>query len=206
MKKVNWALIRARLKEAILVLPHFFRNPVQGMRQIPDWDWPTILILQGLFAAACAVVSHLIQREFVRMIIGLVIAPVANYVLLSIVAGFFFYTLMFLFQREVPFRQIYTHVLFAAIPTMLVSVVAGLLPPLMVFGAGASLMLLYVSFVENFHVDRLKAKKIFWGLMAVYALFWAVQVVRTTSRHEKMRIKATPESLDILENELKLGE
>jgi hypothetical protein len=206
MKNVNWALHRARLKEAILVLPHFFRNPVQGMRQLPDWDWATILILQGVFAASGAIISHLLERELRRMFIGLLIAPIANYILLAILAGVFFYALMFLFEREVPFRQIYTHVLFAAIPSMIVSVVADLLPPLMILGAAASLMLLYVSFVENFHVDRLKAKKIFWGLMAIYALFWVIQVAQTTSRHEKLRIRATPESLDILENELKLGE
>jgi hypothetical protein len=203
MKNVNWAHIRARLKEAVLVLPHFFRNPVQGMRTLPDWDWPTILILQGTFAAACAAVSHLIEREFMRIIVSLVIAPIANYVLLTVVTGFFFYALMFFFQREVPFRQLYTHILFAAIPTMIVTIVAGLLPPLMILGVGASLMLLFVSFVENFHVDRQKAKKLFWVLMGAYAVFWAVQLARTTSRQEKMRVRATPESLDILEQELK---
>jgi hypothetical protein len=206
MMNINWPSIRAKLREAILILPHFFKNPVQGMRTLPDWDWPTILILQGAFSAACALLANLVERDIFGMITGLVIAPVANYLMVSIGAGLFFYTFMFFFQREVPYRQIYVHLIFAAIPVQVVMIVAGYMPPILLLGAAAMMMLLYVGFTENFHLDRPKLKKLLLGLICLYALFWAVQIVRITSKQKGMRLKATPETLDILEKEFNSDE
>lgn len=203
MNDINWDLIRSRLKEAVFALPHFFRNPVQGMRQLPDWDWATILILQGLFAAACAALGNLIEHKILRMFMGLFIAPIANYLVLAIIAGFFFYTLMFFFQREAPFKQVYTHILFASIPSMLVIMISGLIPQLTIFGIAASLYLLHVSFADHFQLERKKVKYFFIALMGICTFFWLIQVVKLTSRQEDLRHKATPESLDILENDFK---
>lgn len=206
MKTVNWDLVRARLKEAIFVLPHFLRNPVQGMRQLPDWDWLTIFILQGLFAAACALLANLIEGDWRGLITGPILMPLMNYILLGIFAGFFFYAGMFFFDRQVPYRQVYTHVLFASIPSMVVSIVMAFVPPLLIAGVGSSLLLMFVSLTDHFHFDRIKVKKMLWVIFAVYLIFTVSQIVRMTSRHESLRTKATPESLDILEKELRMEE
>ncbi len=202
MKNIDWVLIRSRLLEAVLVLPNFMRNPVQTMRQLPDWDWPTILILQGALAASCAFLSNLIEKDWTGMITGPILMPIFNYLMLTISSGFFFYTFMFLFKRDIPFRQIYIHVLFASIPSTIVSMIAGFVPPIVLIGASASLMLLYVSCVDQFGLDRDKVKKLLLTLLVIYTVFWALQVARISSRKEHLRQKATPESLDILENEM----
>lgn len=203
MNDVNWDLIRARLKEAVFALPHFFRNPILGMRQLPDWDWATILILQGLFAATCAALGNLIVHQIGRMFLSLFVAPISNYLVLAIIAAFFFYALMFYFERETPFRQVYTHILFASIPAMLTIMISGLVPQLTIFGIAASLYLLHVSFADHFQLERKKVKNFFIALMAICTLFWLLQVVKINSRQEDLRHKATPESLDILENDFK---
>ncbi len=198
----NWPILRAKLKEAIFVLPQFFKNPVQGMRNLPSWDWPTVLVLQGAFAAVCSTLSNILERDIIGVFIGLLIAPLANYLLLAIGTGFFFYTFMFFFKREVPYRQIYLHMLFASIPAQIALIIANLIPPVFLIGAAAMLMLLYVSFVDVFYMDRAKAKRLLIGLMVIYAVFWATQLIRSSAKHERMRLKATPESLDILQKEL----
>ncbi len=202
MKNINWTLIRAKLKEALLVLPHFFKNPVQGMRTLPDWDWPTMLILQGAFAASCAIVGNIIDRNIVALITGIVIAPLANIVATGIGAGFFYYTFKFFFQREIPFRQLYQTLIFASIPVLIVGIVSQLIPPIVLLGCAAFMLLLFVGFVDNFNLERKKVRNLLIGLAVLYALSLAFQILRTTSRHEHMRMKATPESLDILEKEL----
>ncbi len=206
MMSINWPIIRAKLKEAVLVLPHFFKNPVQGMRMLPEWDWPTMLILQGAFAAACAVIANLVERNFLGMITGIVIAPIVNYLFVAIGAGFFFYVFMFYFKREIPYRQVYLHVLFAALPIQIVTVVAAFLPPIFLIGAAATLFLLFVAFVEVFQMDRRKVRNLLGAMMIIYTVFWAAQLVRTSSKHQSLRMKATPESLDILEKELGFGD
>lgn len=206
MRKINWVQLRAKLKEAILALPHFFKNPVQGMRTLPDWDWSTMLLLQTSFSAACAVLGNLLERDLLGVFTGLVLAPIAAVVVTAVGTGFFYYTFLFFFKREVPFRQIYLHVLFAAIPLQITSVVTPLIPPMILIGVASSLFLLFIGFVENFSIERQKAQKLLIAIGVIYTLFWGFQLFNSTSKHERMRLKATPESLDILEKELKFDD
>ncbi len=203
MTNFDWPLLRARLKEGILVLPHFFKNPVQGMRLLPDWDWPTMLVLQGAFAAACAVIGNLLERDILGVFVSLVLAPLASLVVIAVGSGFFYYTFLFIFKREIPFRQIWLHQIFAAIPVLLTAVAATIIPPVILIGVAAAMYLLFIGFTENFHLERIKVKKLVIGLGAIYALFWATQFVSYSNKHDHLRLKATPESLDILEKELK---
>ncbi len=200
--KIDWADIKARLREAVLILPNFFKNPVQGMRNLPHWDWPTMLILQGILAAVTTVLAQVIGRDYIGAVVGIVIAPITSYLILFIGSGFFYYLFMFFFQREIPYRQIYTHLLFASVPAALVSILTSFVPPVILLGLIATCLLLYVGFVDNFHLDRRKVRNVLIGLMIGYIVFWIFQIIRMTSRHDSMRLKATPESLDILEKEL----
>ena len=172
------------------------------MRTLPAWDWPTILILQAAFAAGCAVLANAVARNWLGMFTAIVIGPVTQLLVISICAGFFYYTFMFFFSREVPYRQVYLTLIFAAIPAVIVSILTPIFLAAPLVGGAASLGLLYVGFVDNFYLDRTKIRKLLFGLMLVYIVCWAYQMIGTTNRHERMREKATPESLDILEKEL----
>ncbi len=202
MRDINWPSIKAKLREAILVLPHFFRNPVEGMRTLPDWEWPETLILQAIFAAGVAFISNLLDRDILGAITGLIIAPISFIALTAVGSGVFFYLFKFYFHREVEFRMLYIHMLFAAIPTMLVSIVAFMLPPVLLIGAFATALLLYVGFVSNFQLPQRKLRNVLISFFAAYAIFWAFTLIGNNNRHKSMRMKATPESLDILEKEL----
>ncbi len=204
MKQINWNLLRAKLKEGILVLPHFAKNPVQAMRTLPDWDWPTMLILQAALAAMCAVVGNLLERDLFGMVTGLILAPIASVVVLAVGSGFFYYTFLFFFKREIPFRQIYLHLIFASVPVKIVSMAVPIIPPVILIGVAAAMYLLFIGFTDNFHLERAKIKKLLIGLGVIYGLFWATQFISYAKKYERMRLKATPESIEILENELKL--
>lgn len=202
MNTINWTLIRARLKEAILVLPHFFRNPVQGMRTLPAWDWPTILILQSAFAAICTMLAQAVARSIFGVITGLIVGPIVQLSIVAIGAGFFYYVFFFWFRREIPYRQIYITLVFAAIPAMIVNILHPLLAPAPILGVIASMALLFVGFVDNFYLDRVKIRNLLAALTIIYAACWAVQMVGTTKATKRQHMRATPESLDILEKEL----
>lgn len=183
-------------------LPHFFKNPVEGMRTLPHWDWPTTLIIQGVFAAACSMLSNLLARDVIGVLASIVIAPLAAFLTCGIGSGFFYYVFIYFFKKEIPYRQIYLHLVFASFAVWLVNIVAPIIPPVSLIGAAAACMLLYVGFIENFQLPRERVRGLLVALMIGYALVWTFQLVRMTSRHETMRLKATPESLDILEKEL----
>lgn len=202
MVKISWGQIKQKLREDILALPHFFKNPVQGMRALPHWEWPTILLLQTALAASCSILANLIERDFFGVIIGLFLAPLTNILMVAIGAGFFYYVFMFLFHRTAAFRQIYIHVLFASIPMVLLSTVAFYLPPLVLLGSVATLLLLFVGFVDAFQIPMKPLRNLLMGLMAIHVIYWGISQVHTVKKHKALHEKATPESLDILEKEL----
>jgi hypothetical protein len=198
----NWVEIKAKLREDVLTLPHFLRNPVQGMRNLPNWDWPTLLILPPAFALACGMLKNLIDRDLIGFFLDIVVSPVASVVVTGLIAAWFFYGFKFVFHLEVPFRSIYTHVVFAAIPTQLTNIGTKYLPPVNVLGLAASIYLLHTGFTHSYQLDSRKLKKLFIALFSIYCLWWAAQIFKATYRHDGMRSKALPESLDILEKEL----
>lgn len=202
MKSYDWHNVRARLKEAIQILPHFARHPVRSMRTLPDWDWPTILILQSAFAALTAMLTNLLERNFVLMVTSLIIAPITHALIVSVSAGFFYYVFKFWLERDVPYRQVWLNLVFAAIPVQIVLIVAPLFPPLMLAGSVASVILTYVGFTENFRLPRVAIRNLLGVLFVLYTALWVRQFLNMKSHHVRMKERATPESMDILEREI----
>lgn len=202
MSMYNWVDIKAKLKEAILALPHFFKNPVQGMKQIPNWEWPETLILQGAFALACGEMKNVIERDVIGFFTDIVLSPLAAYVVTAIAAGVFYYLLRFFFQREADYRTIYLHIVFAGIPAQISYIVTKFFPPVNLLGLAVAIYLLHVGLVFRFQIDGQKLKKIFLGVFALFVIWWGFQIYTVNFRRESLRQKALPESLDILEKEL----
>jgi hypothetical protein len=202
MAKIDWAQIKLKLREDIVVLPHFFKNPIHGMRNLPPWEWPTILVLQGAFAVICSVIANSIEREWVGLITGIIIAPVTNYIVAGVAAGFFYYYFMFILKRDFSYRQIYLNIIFAAIPLMAVTMIAFLVPPIILVGMAAALLLLYVGFVDSVQLPKKHLRNLLMVIFAVNVVYWGFQQLNSPHKHKSMHEKATPESLDILEKEL----
>src|SRR5258708_24996362 len=120
------------------------------MRNLPHWEWPTILILQGAFAAACSIIANMIERDYFGLVTGIIVAPLPSVIMAGIATGFFHYYFLFFAKRELSFRAIYLNILFASIPLWLVSMVVYLVPPIILVGLLASLILAYVGFVDTF--------------------------------------------------------
>lgn len=202
MKDLNLQVLREKLREAILILPHFLKNPVATMRALPDWDWATMIVLQAAFALICSVLGNVLERDIWGLVTGFVVAPIRIVILTGVVAGCFYYIFKFFFHREIAYKAIYLHLVFAAIPAQIVAILHFVFAPISLIGLGASLSLLYIGFSDNFYLDRVRLKKMMLSILAVAAVFWILQTVRMISHQDALHIKATPESLDILEKEL----
>ncbi len=199
----EWSRYRLGLLQAIRTLPHFLKNPIEGMRQLPDWDWPTLLTLQGAFAAGCGLLGGIVERHALTAIVSFFILPIVANAVNFILSGFFFYIFMFSFRQHIDYRRIYTHLLFASIPILLVSILSPLIPMVGLIGLGAASLLLIVGFSVNFGMPVKKVRNLIFGLFLAYAALLIVQMITWRGGKENLRIRATPESLDILEKELK---
>lgn len=202
LEKVDWLQLRAKIREALLTLPHFIKNPIEGMKTLPHWEWAETLILHAGFAAICGVLKSLVERNFLGVIFSVVLAPISAILSTMIFAGLFYYIFYFFFQRQLPFLRVYMVVLFASIPVLIVNTITSFLPPISLLGVVASSILLYVGLIEEFKLPREKVKKLIGAMLLIYIIIWVVQLIDTSTRHQIFRMKATPESLDILEKEL----
>jgi hypothetical protein len=195
-------LWKHRLKDAGRHLLKFAKNPVEGMRFLPDWDWPFLLTCQAIAAATSGVVAGIIAGSFTRAIIGLLVVPISNALLSAAVAGFFYYTFIYVFRRPAPYSRIYVHIVFAQLPALCLNAISPLLPPLIILGPLAAGLLLLVGFVDNLGLEKKPVLKMLAGLYAVFFIFWVFNSISNKRQVESFRNQATPESLDILEKEL----
>ncbi len=190
---------------ALYAFPRFLKNPVQGMRDLPEWEWPILVALQGALGLVCGIAAAILSGSLLLIFTSIIIAPVMAIAVNFILSGFFYYTFLFFFRSEASFRLIFTHLLFASIPVLVCNVVAPIIPLIGAVGVLASGLLLYVGFHENLRLDANKLKLLIGGLFAFYIISLAIQVVRFHQPDQNLKIRATPESLDILERELQQG-
>ena len=122
------------LLQALLALPRFLKNPIQGMRDLPDWEWPILLALQALLGLVCGLLAAFLSGSLILIITSIVIAPLSNVAVNLILSGFFYYTFLFFFKNEVSYKLIVTHLLFASIPVLLCNVISPVIPFIGVIG------------------------------------------------------------------------
>ncbi len=203
MSTYSWPVIKAKLAEAVLALPNFFRNPVQGMRQLPAWEWPELIILQCGFALGCATLKNIVDRDIIGLFVDLVVAPVSAVVVIGTISLVFYYGFKHLHNREVGLLPLYTNMVFAAIPFQVTNILSKYVPPINLIGLAAALMLLHVGLVSNFQVQPRRLKNWFIAIFSVFLLSWVVQLVSTHYKRDSMKAKFSPEDIKILEQEMR---
>lgn len=193
---------KRRLKDAGHLALTFARNPVAGMRELPDWDWPFLLTCQAIAAAVAGVGAGIVAGRFSQVITGLLFVPISNALMTAVIAGFFYYTFTFIFHKPASYHRVYTHLVFAQLPALIMFLVSPVLPPLMLFGPAAAAFLLLVGFQYNLGVERKPTFRLLVGLYLIFVVFWIFNSFNQKRQIEAYRDRATPESLDILEKEL----
>lgn len=191
-----------RLKDAGHLLLQFARNPVEGMRRLPDWDWPFLLTCQAIAGAAAGVCAGFVARSFTQIFTGLIFVPISNALITAVACGFFYYTFAYVFQRPASFHRIFTHLVFAQLPALAVLIISPVLPPLALLGPAAAGFLLLVGFVDNLGQDKRSTFRLLAGIYAVIVVFYIFQSVSYRREIDAYKNQATPETLDTLEREL----
>ncbi|MCB0363056.1 MAG: hypothetical protein KDD35_10050, partial [Bdellovibrionales bacterium] len=119
------------------------------------------------------------------------------------ISGFLFYTFKFFYKIEVDPRKLYTLSVFASLPFLIAVIFSPFFRPISIVGLGFSGWLVYLGSIAHFQIPRKSLGRILLVLFSLYLLFWASNLFNRTKKEDAFRKMATPESLDILENELK---
>ena len=202
-REYDWNQLRLSLQHAVRMLPHFLKNPIDGMRQLPDWDWPTLLILEAAMAALFGCLKDIVAHHYLGAIVSIFVFPVVALSVTAVLAGFFFYTFMFFFKRHAQFRRIFTILLYGSIPVFAIYVLVPIVDLIQLVGVAAAGALVMVGFISNFDLPPKKVRNLILGMFIAYAALLIFQTLSWHGSKERFRERATPESLDILEKELK---
>ena len=189
------------LRDILRFLKGFAKNPVLAMRLKPDWSWPALIILQGVFAFISGLVSGLLLRSMTQVLAGVILLPITSTLVLFIVSGFFYYCFLFLFQRQVDFKLCFTILLLANLPMMLLHMISSYIPPISLLGVAIAGVLMTVGFSENFKIPKKPLIRLIAGLYFFFVLLSVLSSLKTDRKHKAIEEIATPESVEILKRE-----
>ncbi|MCB0386861.1 MAG: hypothetical protein KDD43_15815 [Bdellovibrionales bacterium] len=201
--KIDWQALQSRTKEVLGFLLEYFKNPIIGIRQVPEWDWPTVIIVQGALSSICGLLSGVVAQSISGALLGFLFFPISSIATHFIVSGFFYYTFLFFYQSQVAFRRLYIVTVLANLPFIVLTILSPLLRPITLVGLAVTGLLLLVGFVENFQLPKRSIARFLVILYGLYVLMWVVSTLNLNKKETAFRKMATPESLDILEKELK---
>lgn len=195
--------LKAKIKDRLLTLANFFKHPLHKMKELPDWPWQELIFLLGAFGAACGALQGIFTGRFLNIIAGIIFLPIMVTVFVGLFSAFFYYVFLYFYRREYNFRIIFTNVMFASLPALVLSILSPLLTPLNLIGFLAAALLLVVGFSENLKLPKAKISKLIAGLCLIYIIFWIYSSISFQKVKTDFRDQASPESVEILERELR---
>jgi hypothetical protein len=199
---LDWQKLKTNLRHAAKDLQRFLVHPLQAIEKIPPWDQATMLIVTAAMGSLSGCLSSILNRSLSGFLLSLIIVPISSIVTISFAAGFFYYIFLFIFKMSTQFRDLYIINVFAAVPSFLCFIVSPHFPPIIILGVALHFFLLYVAFHNIFKISKSGLAKLMVGLFLIFSGWWVTNSLNLEKGHQSFKRMATPESLDILENEL----
>ncbi|MEY4617042.1 MAG: hypothetical protein RJB66_2002 [Pseudomonadota bacterium] len=172
-------LLGVDFREVIDTLIRFFKNPVLVMKQMPEWDWKTLIILQLLISLLSGVISSLINLNIWQILKGLILMPPLFLMTAGVSSLFLYYAFLFLTQQNLPPKDIFTLVILSNIPFFIFQTFSSFFPPITLLGFLFTALLLVVGLVERFSLPRALVMKVVGSIWLVFLLIWIYDQIET---------------------------
>lgn len=160
------------LKKLSMSLIAFLKNPLQEIKNPPDWNWKELLVMQGLTTAASGAVTGLVSKSLLGIFGGVFLTPILTLITLTISSLFFYYIFQILAGKTLDFRRLMILVFFANLPFFLFQMISSLIPPVSLIGLAFTSLLLIVGLVENFKLPRPLVSRVIAALYVVIFMVW----------------------------------
>jgi hypothetical protein len=193
--------IRARIKEVLGFMPSFLKNPVEGIKRVPAWDWPTVIILQIFLAGVVFVLNGLLGRQFILAVVGLILGPLIGLAFAFIGSGIIYYAILFILRTELEFKKVFIVFVLAGVPGYLFGIISAFVSPILILSIIFSALLLIVGLTENFLLDRKAITKIVGAAALVLILAWVWEAIEDSRASKMKTLEISPDSLEILRKE-----
>ena len=197
MADIDTAKVIEELKSFPSFLRNFILKPVKEMRSIPNYSWPTLLVIQLCFSLISGVLTGLLEMSIFATISGAILLPIVA-IISSLLFTLFIYYFFYLFlSTELPFERLLAIIIIANIPFLLFHIGSGLLPLIDLLGYAFSSMLLIVGLVETFGLPKKFVARLILGIYVVFLVSWLINNVSGLQTP-----KPQPKLLDHIESEM----
>lgn len=154
-------------------LNQFLRHPIDQIKNVPDWHWYRLIGVHGTLAALTGALRGFVDKKISFSIIaGLFVSPVLTLISLTVASLFFYYTFQIFLQKTVSPRRLFTVIMLANIPQLILQIVSGYVPPISLVGMAFTAMLLLVGFAENFQIEKKMALRLIGSIYALFLALW----------------------------------
>jgi hypothetical protein len=186
-------------------LPRFIKklllHPTQVIRAVPNYSWPTLLVLQAGFALISGFAFGLCRMSVISIFIGLFIFPISAMIasiLGMLVVYYYFY---FVHSTQLPVQKLYSLLVLAFFPFFLFHPVSAFVNFIHLPALLLSCALLHVGLRENFVLPTKSVTRFVVGLFVLFSLTWGWGQIRALYKRSEIR-SLSPKNLDLLEDEI----
>lgn len=198
----QWTEARDQLRRSPLFFRAFLKNPIDQITLIPDWNWVTLALLEGLMAAVSGVAVGILTGSALNTLFGLLIFPITATLGVGITALFLHYTILVFQRQEVSLRKLSAIVVLASLFFHLVRILSPFVPALDLVGLAAGAGVMIVGISDNFGLHRRFVVKVVASLYALILISWVGQRIAGHFQSRQTKAHVTPESWEILEREI----
>ncbi len=192
--------LKTELLESKDFVKTYLKNPLIEIKNIPDWSWKRIILLQVLFTMLTGALSGLFAQSKLAIFFQLFATPILTFIMLIVSCFFFYYTFQIVLGKTVSFRQLSSSVFFANIPFFIFQIVSTYFSPILLVGFAFSAVLLTIVFVDRHHLPKKQVVSIITLLYSIFFVMWL------WGRFDGSRIDKSLKSEKIHAPEVKLGE
>jgi len=160
------------VKELVEYIIEFVKHPVEKIKSLPDWNWPSLLMLHLVLSVISGVLAGLLKFNLYRIGFGLFLMPIVAMTTALLLAMFLYYYLQFFEHKTESFRKIFTLVVLSSIPFYFFQVVSEYFSFISIIGFAMTSLLGMVGLCENFGVHRKRASIVAGTLFVLVFLTW----------------------------------
>lgn len=165
-------LTRNDIQAILQTLAEYLKNPFLKIRQIPDWDWQTLVFVQLIVSLASGIIAGLVDRNIYSFFQGLLLTPFVALITAIVSTIFLYYAFYLLTQQLLAPRPLFTVIILANIPFFIFQTISGIFPPITLVGFLLAAMITVIGIVENFKIEKRLVLKVVGSLVVVFVLIW----------------------------------
>lgn len=155
-------------------LIEFIKNPIEGIKHVPDWSHREILRAFLVIVLSVGFLVGVTNFELWRFMSGILFLPFISLLVLIITSFFFYYSVLIFLNQTLSLKKLFILVMLANFPFFLSQPLSYFAQPILLVGFTATALLLIRGLVDNFMLPRQMVIYLVSTLYGFFFLFWLV--------------------------------